>query len=177
MKWALCFLLSCIVEHDYSYESYYVNQYVETFVVGKPHQKASWATPPRIRICTDTEVSAFRMSHALQYWKVLGYKFEYISIDVSPLCMNARVGEILVTLPEAGFGGGQMASTRLYTHIESNNIVKAKIFIMPNNAKKSRVLEHEIGHALGWSHYDQKFHIMHSNWMLGGMNSKGLRKN
>tara|TARA_E500000331_G_scaffold342118_1_gene375356 strand:+ start:886 stop:1239 length:354 start_codon:yes stop_codon:yes gene_type:complete len=117
------------------------------------------------------------MNHALQYWKILGYKFDYISIDTSPLCMNARAGEILVTLPEAGFGGGQMASTRLYTHIESNNIVKAKIFIMPKNAKKSRVLEHEIGHALGWSHYDQKFHIMHSNWMLGGMDSKGLRKN
>ena len=85
MKWALCFLLSCIVEHDFSYENYYVNQNLEIFMVGKPHKKADWTEPPQIRICADTEVSAFRMENALQYWKVLGYEFGNISIDPSPL--------------------------------------------------------------------------------------------
>tara|TARA_R110000782_G_scaffold259734_1_gene350456 strand:+ start:113 stop:646 length:534 start_codon:yes stop_codon:yes gene_type:complete len=177
MKWALCFLLSCVVEHNFSYENFYVNQNLEAFMVGKPRKKADWAEPPRVRICADTEVSIFRMEHALQYWKILGYNFGNIRIDSSPLCMNIRDGEILVTLPEAGFGGGQMASTRLYTHIRNKNIIKAKIFIMPKNARKNRVLEHEIGHAIGWRHYDQKFHIMNSNWMLGGHNSYGLHKN
>ena len=96
-------------------------------------------------------------------------------IDPSPLCMNAHRGEILITLPEVGFESSQIASTRVSRRIADNVIIKAKIFIMPRNARKTRVLEHEIGHALGWSHYNQKFHIMHENWMKGGYDSKGLR--
>ena len=38
---------------------------------------------------------------------------------------------------------------RASVRTEADKIVKAKIFIMPKDARKSRVLEHELGHALG----------------------------
>jgi len=38
------------------------------------------------------------------------------------------------------------------------------------------VIEHEMGHALGWMHYSAKFHIMHPNWLHGGYGHTGLKK-
>ena len=48
--------------------------------------------------------------------------------------------------------------------------------MLPHNAHKDRVLEHEIGHALGWQHYRQRYHIMHPEWRYGGYDSYGIRK-
>jgi predicted Zn-dependent protease len=90
--------------------------------------------------------------------------------------MNPKDGEIIITLPESGFSDKHLASTRIYTHKETGHIVKAKIQMLPKNAKKERVLEHEIGHALGWYHYPQRYHMMHPNWRLGGYERRGLQK-
>jgi len=118
----------------------------------------------------------YRLSKALLYWEVLGYDFDRVDVDNSIVCAPARRGEIVFSLPDSSFDNTRLASTSLYTHVATNDIIMAKIYILPRSHKKARVLEHEIGHAMGWSHYNQKFHIMHSNWRLGGLNSKGLRK-
>tara|TARA_B100000287_G_C20559150_1_gene751713 strand:- start:536 stop:1069 length:534 start_codon:yes stop_codon:yes gene_type:complete len=177
MVWLLLVMLSCITKHDFSYKLYPIDKKMEVFVIGQPQKNYSWTIEPNVRICNSTEISVFRVNQALRYWEKLGYKFGSVYTDSSPLCMNARFGEIVITLPEAGFGSGQIASTKIYTHVKTNDIVKAKIFMLPKNARKERVLEHEIGHALGWRHYNQKFHMMHSNWFLGGYDSKGLSNN
>ena len=177
MVWFLVAFLSCAVGHDYSYKIYPIDKKMEVFVIGEPQKKFSWSIEPDVRICQSTELSVFRVTQALRYWEKLGYKFGSLRTDSSPACMNPRYGEIIITLPESGFGAGQIASTKVYTHIRTNDIVKAKIFMLPKNARKERVLEHEIGHALGWQHYNQKFHMMHSNWFLGGYDSKGLKNN
>tara|TARA_Y100000592_G_scaffold100924_1_gene183755 strand:- start:2379 stop:2912 length:534 start_codon:yes stop_codon:yes gene_type:complete len=173
MWWALFVLLSCFVKSEYLY-SYPVNGPVEVFVIGSPHKKADWKMKPDVRVCADTRVSAFRINHAISYWKKLGYDFGSIKIDNSPTCMRVYLGEILITLPDSSLKNSQIAATRIYSRTKTNEIIKAKIFIMPKDSRKSRVLEHEIGHALGWSHYNKKFHIMHSNWMLGGVDAYGL---
>ena len=116
-----------------------------------------------------------RVDAAVRYWERLGYEFKYAYKDFIIDCMNPRYGEIIITLPEGNFSAHHMASTRIYTSNSTGKIVMAKIFILPVNGRKERVLEHEIGHALGWNHYNQKMHIMHSNWREGGHNSKGLR--
>lgn len=90
--------------------------------------------------------------------------------------MEPRYGEIIITLPEGNMEDRHMAATRIYTENSTGNIAKAKIFMRPKDSRRQRVVEHELGHALGWMHYSQKYHIMHPNWFLGGFNATGLRK-
>ena len=73
-------------------------------------------------------------------------------------------------------GAQNMAATKIYTEKLTGNIAKAMISIYPRFGRKDRVLEHEFGHALGWAHYNKKFHIMYPNWQGGGYDHYGLRK-
>jgi hypothetical protein len=171
-------MLSC--PHLTAYESptLYVSatEVADARALGVPQQKAAWEIEPTIRLCASTEILSSRLKRAIFYWEGAGYSFGEVTKDPLSTCMNARAGEIIITLPESGFRDEHMASTRIYTDNHSGAIVKAKICILPKNGRKDRVLEHEIGHALGWSHYRQKLHIMHPNWYLGGYDTTGIRK-
>lgn len=135
-----------------------------------------WQMSPGITACANTKVSSVRLSKAVKYWEKLGYKFDYVRIDQSINCHTPRFGEIIIALPDQDFNfEDHLASTRITTSNKTKEIVKAKIFIFPSSANKERVLEHEIGHALGWPHINQPYHIMNSNWHTGGHNSSGLR--
>ena len=172
----LLFLLSCVTGADLENIIYVSDQKpAEAFVIGKPTRKAVWETEPKVRVCASTKISMYRVEAAVKYWEKLGYNFKYSYKDYIIDCMEPRYGEIIITLPEGGFSGHHMASTRIYTSNRTGNIVMAKIFILPINGMKERVLEHEIGHALGWSHYNQKTHIMHPTWRYGGHDSYGLK--
>ena len=151
-------------------------QVYELKALGKPEQRYKWNMKPTVRVCQDSGVSLGQASRAVSYWERLGYEFDGIYAGFRPTCMNPKYGEILITIPDGGFDNSHMAATRLYTDRKTSEIVKAKIFILPKNAAKSRVLEHEIGHALGWQHYRQRYHIMHPMWTLGGYDSMGVRK-
>ena len=107
---------------------------------------------------------------------MLGYEFDRVSMDYNINCMEPKYGEIIITLPEGNIDPDHIAATRIYTVTGTLNIAKAKIFIYPKEVRKQRVVEHELGHALGWIHYSQKYHIMHPTWHLGGFNASGLRK-
>ncbi|MBC8409287.1 MAG: matrixin family metalloprotease, partial [Rhodobacteraceae bacterium] len=49
------------------------------------------------------------------------------------------------------------------------------ISIHPFTANKKLVLEHELGHALGWRHYNQKMHIMFPRYESLGNHSQDVR--
>ncbi len=135
-----------------------------------------WNMKPGVTVCSNSGAESFRVSQAIKYWERLGYAFDYIRYDSSIACGEPRYGEIIITLPDQGFNfGDHLASTRITISNKTKEIVKAKIFMFPKTANKERVLEHEIGHALGWPHINQPYHIMNSNWHTGGHNSSGLK--
>ena len=176
MGWFFLLLLSCLAEKEYPIV--YVNDVAmyDTFTVGQPQQTAEWKEAPRVRVCASTEASISRVQEAVKYWEIIGHKFDGVFMDHRIDCSEPYYGEIIITLPESDFNNKHIASTRLYTEKITGNIAKVKIFIYPRSVKKDRVLEHELGHALGWKHHKQKFHIMHPNWLEGGTDHAGLRK-
>ena len=175
MGWLL-FLLTTTGGVSETNDIYPVSAVYDLKALGKPQQTAEWKMLPRIRICPDSGVSITRATRAIKYWEKLGYEFGAIVGDPFSMCMTPKHGEILITIPDGDFNNNHMAATRLYTGIESGDIVRAKIQMLPHNAHKDRVLEHEIGHALGWQHYRQRYHIMHPEWRYGGYDSYGIRK-
>ena len=172
----LLYLLSCMATQQYSILKVNHSEVLETAIVGPPIQKAQWKEPPLIRICKTTGIDLFRVQKAIKYWEMLGYEFGNIKVDYDAACMEPRHGEIIITLPDGNINNEHIAATRIYTEKIRGNIAKAKIFIFPKYARRERVIEHELGHALGWQHYKQKFHIMHPDWLSGGYGHSGLRK-
>jgi hypothetical protein len=142
----------------------------------KPKQKYKWMTVPKIRLCQNTEVSLSRVQRAVNYWERLGYEFGDIYLDRLSYCMHPKDNEIAIVLPSQGIIDGKMAATRVYTSKFTGEILKARIYVLPKTGMRERVLEHEIGHALGWQHYNYRNHIMHPNWWQGGHSSYGLNK-
>ena len=172
----LILFLSCFVAEQYPLLKVNGAQTFDTFAIGPPIQKATWKDNPIIRVCTATEVSAYRVQKAIKFWEMLGYKFNGVFMDHSADCMIPHYGEIVVTLPEGSMGDNQIAATRIYTEKATGHIAQAKIFVYPKYARQERVIEHELGHALGWRHHKQKFHMMHPDWQLGGYDYTGLRR-
>jgi len=118
----------------------------------------------------------YRVQRAIRFWEMLGYEFDGVVVDPAVNCAEPRYGEIIITLPEGNMNPSHIGATRIYTEKLSGHIAKVKVFIYPKYAARDRVMEHELGHALGWTHYRQKFHIMHPTWQEGGYNRSGLRK-
>lgn len=172
----LVIFLSCFTPQQQESYTFKTISVVETFALGRPQQKAEWKMKPTLRVCSATKLSITRIQRAVRYWEMLGYEFDGVNMDYNINCMEPKYGEIIITLPEGNIDSDHMAATRIYTATGTLNIAKAKIFIYPKEASKQRVVEHELGHALGWMHYSQKYHIMHPLWHLGGFDASGLRK-
>ena len=171
------FLLSCLTQSEEHYK--YCSDIYPTILITKPVKKASWDIRPDIRICPDTHVDPARLSRAKNYWERLGYKFGSIIVEKDrSRCYPTRgpQREITIAIPNQDLHSKYLAMTRITTHTVSGEIVQATIYITPKVADRARVLEHELGHALGWVHYGQHSHIMNPDWNSGGYDSHGLRK-
>ena len=143
-------------------------------------QEGKWIEKPYVFICHDGPVSETRVRRATQYWERLGYSFGPISTlnRGNEKCMtgDAVGGSITIDIPSQTFQfGTHLGQTRTWRWTATNEIFKARIEIIPAWGDSERILEHEIGHALGWMDMNSPGHIMHGVWSSGGHNSRGMR--
>jgi hypothetical protein len=67
-----------------------------------------------------------------------------------------------------------LAETHFYVERATKEIEWAKIYLVTD--PPPMVLEHEIGHALGYLHYNKTGHLMHEKLLLGGWGTEGINK-
>ncbi len=65
-----------------------------------------------------------------------------------------------------------LAQTHFYVNNDTNEIEWAIIYLRAE--LRETVLEHEIGHALGFLHYNVVNHLMTQKWTMGGWDKEGL---
>ena len=66
-----------------------------------------------------------------------------------------------------------LAVTHFYVDNDHKEVEWAIIYVKPNI--EETVLEHEIGHALGFLHYNRVNHLMNQKWVQGGWDTEGLQ--
>jgi hypothetical protein len=143
-------------------------------------QEGKWMRAPDILICHRGPVTITRVDRALRYWSRLGYTFGTVSeaLPDNKKCLEngAGYGTITIDIPSQGFRfGTHLGSTKAWRYTASDEIFKARVEIIPAWGKSERILEHEIGHALGWRDVNSIGHIMHQAWSSGGFDSTGVK--
>tara|TARA_Y100000592_G_scaffold9452_2_gene13271 strand:- start:1429 stop:2034 length:606 start_codon:yes stop_codon:yes gene_type:complete len=137
-----------------------------------------WKEPPRIVIC-DRVTAVWRVKAAVRFWENIGYSFGEVSEDPNPLsCYSDEFGVIKIQLPSTDEPmGNNMATTKTSRLVATGEALYSTIRIMPHEAGRKLILEHELGHAIGWMHTRSYGHIMHPEYVSVGDDTKGVRHN
>jgi len=169
-------LFSCLNTTSYPLHYLAANTH-EIFALGKPKRTGTWKQPPLVKICKELKISHARVQIAIAYWRNIGYEFHDVLYNYDSLeCLGVDYGSgIIITGGDQALPEDLLAVTRTSVRTTTGYIIKAKIFIRQKHVNRPRVLEHELGHALGWKHYPQNMHIMHPDYDEGGHKNDHLR--
>ncbi len=146
-----------------------------------PIRTSNWENPPDVFICDVASVSEEQVVEAMKYWEDLGFEFGMVFSNWS--CVyddqedykHIRIPGTILIYPEYKLLGREQAGVaRRSVDLET---LKTHSAVIEIRVYKDRVIEHELGHALGWEHTNISGHIMHPQLSGGGRNSKGLDPN
>jgi len=158
------------------------SDYVSNFeripaVQNRPPQVAIWKRTPTVIVCDRAPISKSQVDSAVKVWAKLGYKFFTTQYKYDPLnkCKETTpVGYIIVHLvhQDNKMDDDDLAQTHFFVDNDHNEVEWAIIYMKPDI--RETVLEHEIGHALGFLHFNKINHLMNEKWTQGGWDTKGL---
>ena len=132
---------------------------------------AEWKEEPVVLICSNSKMPENRLEIAVKYWekfqhKVAFYHKESSEKKASTCDQDFVDGFILIK------HGKTTGKTIAYTRrkILSGKILAAVIVIPNDEVFLENLLEHEMGHAFGFSHFEKPGHIMHPTLSFAGKN-------
>jgi hypothetical protein len=122
---------------------------------------AEWESEPFIVICPSSKVDGYRVSIAVEWWKNKGYPIAGYHFDEDGvICSQGRFVKGIIFIRDKGYIKPEIyAETARFSM--AFEVISAEINMPNRNRFLSRLLEHEIGHALGFSHVEEEGHIMH----------------
>jgi len=160
------------------------SDYVSNFkriptIHNQPPQVAVWKGTPTVVVCDSAPINEKQAKKAVKFWEDLGYNFFSTQYRYDPLekCRSTSpVGYIVVQLitQDIRIDEDSLAQTHFFVDNDHNEVSWAIIYLKSN--VRDTVLEHELGHALGFLHFNKINHIMNSKWTQGGWDTTGLRK-
>ena len=143
----------------------------------QPIRVAKWKRTPTVIVCDSAPIEKSQVAKAIKIWKDLGHYFFTTQYKRDPLnkCLQPNpMGYILIQLVDQKvlLGEESLAVTHFYVNNDTNEVDWAIIYL--KNDIRDTVLEHELGHALGFLHFDKINHLMNSKWTQGGWDTDGL---
>lgn len=146
-------------------------------IENRPSQVATWSRTPTIIVCEHAPITQRQILSAVNFWKKLGHRFystQYKHDPMNKCLLDEPTGYILVHMVTADIRLDEtaLAQTRFYVDNLTNTIQYAKIYMRKDI--RETVLEHELGHALGFLHYNKINHLMNEKWAQGGWDKEGL---
>lgn len=133
----------------------------KTYVINsfKPYY---WGSPPVIVNCIGEELHESTIKNAVEFWDKKGHKilfYEYQKIENICEKKEALDGFIILKKEESNLEPGVLASTYRNSngYFEIQSVI---IYFDDDTYNYYLLLEHELGHAFGYSHKNKIGHIM-----------------
>ena len=175
MTWAVCTLPFPAAASDYV-----ANYERVPAVENRPPQVATWSRTPTVIVCEHARVTQIEVDKATKFWKNLGYRFFRTQFKHDPLnkCLSsAPVGYILIHLVTMGVKMEDTALAQTHFFVDNDTATIDWAVIYMRSTHRETVLEHELGHALGFLHFNKINHLMNQRWEMGGWDTDGLHSN
>ena len=172
LGWSVCMLAEPAAASDY------VGNFERMpLIENRPPQVGDWVMTPTVIVCEDAPVSQIQVNSAVTFWKNLGYKFYTTQYKNDPLnkCQSeSPKGYIVIHLVTQGIKLPESSLAQTHFYVDNNtNKIEWSIIYMRDDIRAT-VLEHELGHALGFLHFNQINHLMNEKWTMGGWDKEGL---
>jgi hypothetical protein len=146
-------------------------------IKGSPSLNNYWNTMPVFTFCESSNITRSRARQGIEYWRRLGYPIEDVVYGIKDIdCMRSpRFGEVMIKLVTSDIPiGDNIAVTQIHYPSDTREILGVTIFVIGGFANYARLLEHELGHSLGWGHYRRDLHVMHPHYPKTGHDAAGL---
>lgn len=129
-----------------------------------------WLKDPIILNCHGEDMSLIRVKKALRYWDDMGYEYKkYVHRPDKKACDGPKLIEGYVTLRKADPDQLDFDILAFTTRRHASAEMKgATIYFKKNTEGLELLLEHELGHAYGFTHVTIPGHIMHPNYDIMG---------
>lgn len=142
-----------------------------------------WPDPPTVKICPGAGISIERVRYAVRFWERAGYTFGPIiqAPRIAGYRCEAYIGEIVFRTPTQQEISEAVQMSRLgvtktsFDRLSQQTIMSEIYFQTQVASHREKIVEHELGHALGWKHHSRSSHIMHPNLDETGMSVIGVR--
>ena len=126
-------------------------------------QPYAWDRSPIIVNCYGDDFNELQMTKAIHYWTIRGHKIAFYEHNPpKSICESEEMIHGFIVLRKADIwqmDSETLASTKKLT---SRLIIRsATITYRPGSHNLDLLNEHELGHALGYSHVEVEGHIMH----------------
>jgi hypothetical protein len=129
---------------------------------------AEWEQEPIVVVCPDSALTPHRVATAIEWWKNKNFKISSFHFDqTNAICGRSRFMEGIIFVRSKGYIDPEFYATTRRLAV-GTNLLSADINLPNSNKNMPRLLEHELGHALGLGHVEVLGHMMHPIHSHGG---------
>jgi len=130
----------------------------------------SWSSPPVVINCYGPELSNIYLARGVDYWITRGESVSFIEEKfIKNVCAKEDIPGFIIMRKAAyrQLNSSTLAITKRKTTIMTG-MVSATIYFQPGAYKLEHIIEHELGHAFGYTHVDAPSHIMNPSFGMMG---------
>lgn len=144
---------------------FFIGLYIEHIYEKNTYYPYKWRNPPVLVNCYGDDLFESTSYRAINFWTIRGLAINgYIHNPDD--CENLKDGYIAIKKDSKLIGSNTLAYAKKKKLFGS--IVYSEIFIRPGSQNLNLLLEHELGHSLGFGHKDILGHIMYPKYDMMG---------
>jgi len=118
---------------------------------------------PIVLNCYGPEFEESYLKEPLRYWSEKGYSVAFVQQEkIGDLCNSDFIDGFIILKKQSFYDGSTIAVTK--RRVSLGRVRAATIYFNPGSYRLDYVIEHEFGHAFGFTHLPEEGHIMHPDY-------------